>query len=180
MLEGGGAVAQAPDGGQAHRRRPVFVETRPEDLAAEVAATAAELSAELHPGTVAVLSPASLVAELALALDAAGVRATDPPARRARRAREPAAGRLANGLEFDGAVVVEPACRRRRVATGPQEALRRTHPADAAPGRAPRAGLSRRRSAPGKLSLCATDSASNERLSRRQLESGLRATEGCR
>jgi DNA helicase IV len=88
---------------------PIFLETRPEDLAAQVAATAAELSAELHPGTVAVLSPASLVAELALALDAAGVRATDP--------RRDGLGApvsllpvdMANGLEFDAAIVVEPA-----------------------------------------------------------------------
>ena len=88
---------------------PVFVETTPGDLAAEVAARAAELSAELQPGTVAVLCPASLVAEIALALDAAGVQARD--------ARRHGLGApvsllpvdLANGLEFDGAVVVEPA-----------------------------------------------------------------------
>ncbi len=88
---------------------PVFVETTPEDLAAEVASRAAELSAELQPGTVAVLCPASLVAEIALALDAAGVQARD--------ARRHGLGApvsllpvdLANGLEFDGAVVVEPA-----------------------------------------------------------------------
>jgi DNA helicase IV len=88
---------------------PIFVETRPEDLAAEVAAIAAELSAELQPGTVAVLSPASLVAELALALDAAGVMARDP--------RRDGLGApvsllpvdMANGLEFDAAIVVEPA-----------------------------------------------------------------------
>jgi DNA helicase IV len=88
---------------------PIFVETTPEDLAAEVAAMAAELSAELHPGTVAVLSPATLVAELALALDAAGVRARDP--------RRDGLGApvsllpvdMANGLEFDAAIVVEPA-----------------------------------------------------------------------
>jgi DNA helicase IV len=88
---------------------PVFVETKPEDLAAEVAAKAAELSAELQPGTVAVLCPASLVAEIAVALDAAGVQARD--------ARRHGLGApvsllpvdLANGLEFDGAVVVEPA-----------------------------------------------------------------------
>jgi DNA helicase IV len=88
---------------------PEFVETTPGDLAAEVASKAAALSAELHPGTVAVLCPASLVAEIALALDAAGVQARD--------ARRHGLGApvsllpvdLANGLEFDGAVVVEPA-----------------------------------------------------------------------
>ncbi len=88
---------------------PEFVETRPDDLAAEVASKAALMSAELHPGTVAVLCPASLVAEIALALDAAGVQARD--------ARRHGLGApvsllpvdLANGLEFDGVVVVEPA-----------------------------------------------------------------------
>ena len=88
---------------------PEFVETSPEDLAFQVASKAAELSAELQPGTVAVLCPASLVAEIALALDAAGVQARD--------ARRHGLGApvsllpvdLANGLEFDGAVVVEPA-----------------------------------------------------------------------
>jgi len=88
---------------------PTFVATTPEDLAAEVALSAADLSAELQPGTVAVLAPASLVAEIALALDAAGVRARDP--------RRDGLGApvsllpvdLANGLEFDGVVVVEPA-----------------------------------------------------------------------
>jgi DNA helicase IV len=88
---------------------PEFVETTPGDLAAEVASKAAALSAELQPGTVAVLCPASLVAEIALALDAAGVQARD--------ARRHGLGApvsllpvdLANGLEFDGAVVVEPA-----------------------------------------------------------------------
>jgi DNA helicase IV len=88
---------------------PEFVETTPGDLAADVAQKAAALSAELHPGTVAVLCPASLVAEIALALDAAGVQARD--------ARRHGLGApvsllpvdLANGLEFDGAVVVEPA-----------------------------------------------------------------------
>ena len=61
------------------------------------------------PGTAAVLAPASLVADLAVALDAAGVEATDP--------RQDGLGAplsllpvdLANGLEFDAVVVVEPA-----------------------------------------------------------------------
>jgi DNA helicase IV len=88
---------------------PVLVETTPDDLAAEVAAIASELSAELHPGTVAVLSPVSLVAELAMALDAAGVRVKNPERDGLGAPVSLLPVDLANGLEFDGAVVVEPA-----------------------------------------------------------------------
>jgi len=88
---------------------PVLVETTPDDLAAEVAAIAAELSSELAPGTVAVLSPVSLVAELALALDAAGVRVRNPERDGLGAPVSLLPVDLANGLEFDGAVVVEPA-----------------------------------------------------------------------
>jgi len=78
-------------------------------LARRVAEVVAEVSAEVAPGTAAVLAPASLVAEVAMALDAAGVEATDP--------RRDGLGApvsllpvdLANGLEFDAVVVVEPA-----------------------------------------------------------------------
>jgi superfamily I DNA/RNA helicase len=74
-----------------------------------VAAVAAEACAQVAPGTAAVLAPASLVADLALALDAAGMEASDP--------RRDGLGAplsllpvdLANGLEFDAVVVVEPA-----------------------------------------------------------------------
>ncbi len=88
---------------------PLFESVERSELAATVARVAAQLSAEVEPGTAAVLAPASLVAELALALDAAGVAAADP--------RRDGLGApltllpvdLANGLEFDAVVVVEPA-----------------------------------------------------------------------
>jgi DNA helicase IV len=90
---------------------PVFeqVGPGPGELARRVAERAGALAAALSPGTAAVLAPASLIGELALALDAAGVAATDP--------RRDGLGAplsllpvdLANGLEFDGVVVVEPA-----------------------------------------------------------------------
>ena len=80
----------------------------PAGLAAAAATVASELVAEVAPGTAAVLAPSSLVGELALALDAAGVAASDP--------RRDGLGAplsllpvdLANGLEFDAVVVVEP------------------------------------------------------------------------
>jgi superfamily I DNA/RNA helicase len=86
----------------------VFVDA-PGDLAAAVVGAAADLVAEVSPGTAAVLAPASLVGELALALDDAGYQAIDP--------RRDGLGSplsllpvdLANGLEFDGVIVVEPA-----------------------------------------------------------------------
>ncbi|HTT87195.1 MAG TPA: ATP-binding domain-containing protein, partial [Acidimicrobiales bacterium] len=74
-----------------------------------VVAVSSALSRELSPGTTAVLAPSSLLADLVMALDAAGVEATDP--------RRDGLGAplsllpvdLANGLEFDAVVVVEPA-----------------------------------------------------------------------
>ena len=88
---------------------PRFRRAAPGELGTTVAAVAAEAGPEIGPGTVAVLAPASLVAEVAVALDAAGVEATDP--------RRDGLGApvsllpvdLANGLEFDAVVVVEPA-----------------------------------------------------------------------
>ncbi|MCK4176907.1 HelD family protein [Aciditerrimonas ferrireducens] len=81
---------------------------RPEDLGQEVAKAAAQLAAEVAPGTTAVLVPSSLVAEVALALDRAGVAVRDPR-------RDGLGGPLsllpvdlANGLEFDAVVLVEP------------------------------------------------------------------------
>ena len=70
---------------------------------------AAELAAEVAPGTAAVLAPASLVAELALALDAAGVDAADPRSDGLGAPLSLLPVDLANGLEFDAVVVVEPA-----------------------------------------------------------------------
>jgi DNA helicase IV len=93
---------------------PRFVDAGPgagagAGLSASVVAAAAEAMEQVAPGTVAVLAPASLVGELALALDDAGYHAIDP--------RRDGLGLplsllpvdLANGLEFDAVVVVEPA-----------------------------------------------------------------------
>ncbi|HVC71930.1 MAG TPA: ATP-binding domain-containing protein [Acidimicrobiales bacterium] len=87
---------------------PLFVDAAG-DLAGAVVSAAADLVAEVAPGTAAVLAPASLVGELALALDEAGYQAIDP--------RRDGLGSplsllpvdLANGLEFDAVIVVEPA-----------------------------------------------------------------------
>jgi DNA helicase IV len=110
---------------------PVLVETTPDDLAAEVAAVAAELSAELQPGTVAVLSPVSLVAELALALDAAGLRVRNPERDGLGAPVSLLPVDLANGLEFDGAVVVEPEA----IVDESQQGLRRLYVALTRPTR---------------------------------------------
>ena len=87
---------------------PRFVDAGPDGLAAAVVEAAAAAVADVSPGTAAVLAPASLVGELALALDEAGYHAIDP--------RRDGLGSplsllpvdLANGLEFDAVVVVEP------------------------------------------------------------------------
>ncbi|HLI73047.1 MAG TPA: hypothetical protein VKU86_04145, partial [Acidimicrobiales bacterium] len=87
---------------------PRFVRAEAGGLAEAVAAAAAEAVREVAPGTAAVLAPASLVADLAVALDRAGVAATDP--------RQDGLGAplsllpvdMANGLEFDAVIVVEP------------------------------------------------------------------------
>ena len=88
---------------------PRFEEAAGRDLADVVASLAAGVVADVAPGTAAVLAPGSLVADLAVALDRAGVAATDP-----RRDGLGAPLSLlpvdtANGLEFDAVVVVEPA-----------------------------------------------------------------------
>jgi len=88
---------------------PLFEQVEPERLAERVAALSTQACRDVAPGTAAVLAPASLVADLAVALDAAGVQASDPR-------RDGLGGPLsllpvdlANGLEFDAVVVVEPA-----------------------------------------------------------------------
>jgi DNA helicase IV len=78
------------------------------DLAATVVDVARDAMAEVSPGTVAVLAPATLVAELALALDAAGLEASDPRTDGLGAPLSLLPVDLANGLEFDAAVVVEP------------------------------------------------------------------------
>ncbi|HVA02454.1 MAG TPA: hypothetical protein VMU64_01800 [Acidimicrobiales bacterium] len=88
---------------------PHFEEVEASRLAERVAALATRACRDVAPGTAAVLAPGSLVADLAIALDAAGVQASDP--------RRDGLGAplsllpidLANGLEFDAVVVVEPA-----------------------------------------------------------------------
>jgi DNA helicase IV len=88
---------------------PRFVGAPAGDLAGAVVRAAAAVVPEVAPGTVAVLAPTSLVGELALALDDAGYHAIDP--------RRDGLGSplsllpvdMANGLEFDAVVVVEPA-----------------------------------------------------------------------
>jgi hypothetical protein len=88
---------------------PYFEQVEASRFAERVAALATQACTDVAPGTAAVLAPASLVAELAIALDAAGVQASDP--------RRDGLGAplsllpvdLANGLEFDAVVVVEPA-----------------------------------------------------------------------
>jgi DNA helicase IV len=87
---------------------PRILPAPPGQLADAVASVARELVADIGAGTAAVLAPASLVAELSLALDRAGASASDP--------RRDGLGAplsllpvdLANGLEFDAVVVVEP------------------------------------------------------------------------
>ncbi|HXQ90705.1 MAG TPA: hypothetical protein VN768_04035, partial [Acidimicrobiales bacterium] len=88
---------------------PHFEQVEASHLAERVAALATRACRDVAPGTAAVLAPGSLVADLAVALDAAGVQASDP--------RRDGLGAplsllpvdLANGLEFDAVVVVEPA-----------------------------------------------------------------------
>jgi DNA helicase IV len=87
---------------------PRFAAAAPGELEDAVVRAAAEAVADIAPGTAAVLAPASLVGALALSLDDAGFHAIDP--------RRDGLGSplsllpvdLANGLEFDAVVVVEP------------------------------------------------------------------------
>ena len=77
---------------------------------ADAAATAAlELVDDLRPGTVGVLAPSSLVADLQVALDRAGANAADPRLEGLGAPLSLLPVDLANGLEFDAVVVVEPA-----------------------------------------------------------------------
>ena len=92
--------------------RPVISVVDPSELAAAVAAGAAEDLAAVAPGHLAVLAPTHLLEEMRLALKAAGLDPVDPS--------DPGGLGLAaslvlldvnqaNGLEFDAALVVEPA-----------------------------------------------------------------------
>ncbi len=125
---------------------PYFEQVEAARLAERVAALATRACRDVAPGTAAVLAPGSLVADLAVALDAAGVQASDP--------RRDGLGAplsllpvdLANGLEFDAVVVVEPAAIVGGVTPGSACPVRRPHPShppadrhphQAASGRAP-------------------------------------------
>jgi DNA helicase IV len=88
---------------------PRFEEVSPSDLARAVAQVASDLVGEVSPGTTAVLAPASLVADLAAALDASGVDSADPRREGLGAPLSLLPVDLANGLEFDAVVVVEPA-----------------------------------------------------------------------
>ncbi|HUC37080.1 MAG TPA: hypothetical protein VMR97_08150 [Acidimicrobiales bacterium] len=88
---------------------PHFEDVVPGALARRVAEIASELVAEVTPGTTAVLAPSSLVADLAGALDESGVRSTDPRREGLGAPLSLLPVDLANGLEFDAVVVVEPA-----------------------------------------------------------------------
>jgi superfamily I DNA/RNA helicase len=69
---------------------------------------ASELVAEVSPGTTAVLAAASAIGTLAAALDATGVESTDPRREGLGAPLSLLPVDLANGLEFDAVVVVEP------------------------------------------------------------------------
>ena len=88
---------------------PRLVQAGSGALARQVAAMARHLVDEMAPGTVAVLAPASLVGELSVSLDRAGAPAADPRLQGLGAPLSLLPVDLANGLEFDGVVVVEPA-----------------------------------------------------------------------
>jgi DNA helicase IV len=87
---------------------PQFEEARASELAVSVASVASRLVEEVSPGTTAVLGPSSLIGELAAALDAGGVESSDPRSAGLGAALSLLPVDLANGLEFDAVVVVEP------------------------------------------------------------------------
>jgi DNA helicase IV len=88
---------------------PRLVPAHGHELGDSVARLSRELVDEVAPGTVAVLAPRSLVAELSLALDRAGAPATDPRLQGLGAPLSLLPADLANGLEFDAVLVVEPA-----------------------------------------------------------------------
>ena len=88
---------------------PAVIQAEPGTLADTAAQVAARLVSSVAPGTAAVLAPASLVADLSVALDRAGAQAADPRAEGLGAPLSLLPVDLANGLEFDAVVVVEPA-----------------------------------------------------------------------
>ncbi|MHB8438630.1 MAG: HelD family protein [Acidimicrobiales bacterium] len=89
--------------------RPRIVQSESGTLAEEAARLAVELVDEVAPGTVAVLAPASLLADLSVALDRTGTPVSDPRIHGLGAPLSLLPVDLANGLEFDAVVVVEPA-----------------------------------------------------------------------
>jgi DNA helicase IV len=89
-------------------------------LADAVCRVAADLMGEVAPGTTAIVAPDPLVGELALALDAAGLGPTDPRTAGLGGPLSLLPIDLANGLEFDAVVLVEPA----EVVAGSPQGLR--------------------------------------------------------
>ncbi len=81
----------------------------PGDLTRRAAAAAQRLHDEVAPGTTAVLAPESLVEELTRAFEALGVAAVDPGQVGLGAPLSLLRVGMANGLEFDAVVVVEPA-----------------------------------------------------------------------
>jgi DNA helicase IV len=91
---------------------PILERVAGHDLAAAVAAAAAEESAALSPGHVAVLAPRAMLDTLRRGFVEAGVPIVDPRAQGGLGLAAPLvllAVDEANGLEFDGVLVVEPA-----------------------------------------------------------------------
>ena len=80
-----------------------------EAVGIEAATLMDEIAGDAGPGTVAVLCPSSLIESLAVALGRAGIRATDPASEGLGAPLSLLPVDLANGLEFDAVVVVEPA-----------------------------------------------------------------------
>lgn len=108
---GGGALPEAPGGELPLTAAFDGATATREELATSVAQVAREELAAVGPGRVAVLAPEELLPLLSDALEAAGLPAVDPRQRRKGGLSEPLVllpVDAANGLEFDGVVVVEP------------------------------------------------------------------------
>jgi DNA helicase IV len=89
--------------------QPRFENVPSGELARTVVQVASDLMTQVSPGTTAVLAPPSVVGDLAAALDALGVESADPSREGLGAPLSLLPVDLANGLEFDAVVVVEPA-----------------------------------------------------------------------
>jgi DNA helicase IV len=88
---------------------PRFEFVSSDELARTVVQVASDLMTQVLPGTTAVLVPPSAVGDLTAALDAIGVESADPSREGLGAPLSLLPTDLANGLEFDAVVVVEPA-----------------------------------------------------------------------